>query len=255
MGHDLIDSTTRLARAATGGVSTTVDSALAQTYGMLKSDRFDYPKMWTNSGFSQSVTLTIRLLNPDAHSDSSYRYFIANPLLILMSLACPKSTSTNENDVNSGKFVEPFYIEADGGPLFHIKTGAITSLNIIKGGSENQFSLNQRPRIVEVKITIENLRNVLLISEGAGTKDWTSGNNNSSAIGFDPGGIYLAGAYKGSLTYNQKQNDSFVSVDNNTSAIKDNSNKTPTRNTGTGDTAVIPKDRDGGDKILPEGKK
>lgn len=58
---------------------------------MLAGHRIDFPQIWSNSGYSPSYSVTIRLYNPNPGNRESTFKYIAGPLCVLLCLTVPRT--------------------------------------------------------------------------------------------------------------------------------------------------------------------
>jgi len=117
--------------------------------------KIDFPQIWRGCGYSPSYSFTIRLYNPYPKSLSAHRTFIIEPLAKLIALIVPVSDS-------KATFSYPLICAVSCPGLFCIESGYISALDIIKGGDTNAITYNQRPVMVDIKMTISSLYNSMI---------------------------------------------------------------------------------------------
>ena len=117
--------------------------------------KIDFPQIWRGCGYSPSYSFTVRLYNPYPKSLDAHRTFIIEPLAKLIALIVPVSDHPTT-------FSYPLICAASCPGLFCIESGYISALDIIKGGDTNAISYNQRPVMVDIKMTIASLYNTMI---------------------------------------------------------------------------------------------
>ena len=139
--------------------------------------KIDFPLMWKGSNYSAQYDITIRLYNPIPANDKLYQTLIVGPTAALMALSLPKSTDTTDM-----AYQYPFSVKFRIPGLVNLKAGYISNLTILKGGDVNDKAWNNRPNIVDIKLTISPMYStaVMTIGDGSGSamptlKDEVSG--------------------------------------------------------------------------------
>lgn len=136
------------------GVSGLVGTMAAGMNKLLAGSRIDFPMIWKSHSYSQTFTCTVRLYNPDPGNDKATRDYILAPLAGLMTLAMPRVTTEDAGFIT---YDYPFFHKIDCPGLFHIPSGAIQSMTVVKGGDQGLVGFNQRVAIVDVRIDFVNL--------------------------------------------------------------------------------------------------
>lgn len=121
-----------------------------------------FPKQWSDSDFSTSYSVNIKLRSPDADNLSIYLNIIV-PLMHLIALAAPKMDGNNPN-----AYREPFLIRAFYKGLFNVDMGIIKDLSITKG-DKAKWNVNGLPTEVDVSLSIEELYQKMSISSDKDT--------------------------------------------------------------------------------------
>lgn len=122
---------------------------------IMMGHKIDFPMIWKGASYSPSYSVTIRLYNPNPLSLTSYKQFILNPIAKLVALTMPITSSEST-------FYFPVACSVTCPGLFKIRAGYISSLEIIKGGESNDISYTQRPGMVDVRITFNELYNTMV---------------------------------------------------------------------------------------------
>jgi hypothetical protein len=112
--------------------------------------RIDFPMVWKTSGFQPSYSLTIRLYNPFPQSKEATRRFIVGPIIAIMLMGVPRAQ-------DSQTYTWPFLHRIECPGIFELDPGFISNITVIKGGDQQQISLQQRLGIVDIRIDIGSL--------------------------------------------------------------------------------------------------
>lgn len=112
--------------------------------------RLIFPKIWSDSGFSRSYDVTIKLRSPDMDKKSIYLNIIV-PYLHLWCLAVPRGAKGNPNGMFS-----PFLVRAIYKGFFNVDMGIISSMSVTKG-DQAQWTPDGIPTAIDVNITITDL--------------------------------------------------------------------------------------------------
>lgn len=127
-----------------------------------------FPEIWSDSSFSRSFDINIKLRSPDADVLSWYLNIYV-PLCHLIGLAAGHQTA------NANGYYSPFLVRAFYKGLFNIDMGIITDMSISKG-KEAAWSIDGLPTEVDVSITIKDLYNMLSIVPGNEPKNFVTNN-------------------------------------------------------------------------------
>jgi len=148
------------------------ESAMARFLGgggeminkMLSGHRVDFPQVWSNSGFTPSYSLTVRLYNPfPGNIDSTIRH-IVGPIAAILCLMLPRSESAHA-------YRWPLYHRITVPGLYDLEPCAITNVTIIKGGDQQQIAYNQNLAMVDVRIDFQALHRSMVVEEGEGKNE------------------------------------------------------------------------------------
>ena len=126
---------------------------------MLAGHRIDFPQIWSNSGYSPSYSVTIRLYNPNPGSKESTLQYIAGPLCALLCLAVPRT-------LNGASYRWPFYHKIRVKGLYELNPAVITNITVVKGGDQQQLAFNQMMSICDVRMDFISLHKSMLLEEG-----------------------------------------------------------------------------------------
>jgi hypothetical protein len=140
-----------LKKAGTSALSSLNISGAANMIDRLAAGaRIDFPQIWKSSGFQPSYTMTVRLYNPNPRSIESTRRYIVGPIVAIMLLAVPTTT-------DGASYTWPFLHKIVSPGIFELDPGFIANITVIKGGDQQQISLQQRLGIVDVRIDVGSL--------------------------------------------------------------------------------------------------
>lgn len=119
---------------------------------VVSGGRLIFPNIWSNSSFSKSYNINIRLTTPDFDVRSWYLNIYV-PLCHLISLMLPRGDHPNG-------YTAPFLVKAFYKGMFNIDMGIITDMSINKG-KEGGWTKDGLPTIVDVSFTIQDLYSTL----------------------------------------------------------------------------------------------
>lgn len=108
-----------------------------------------FPEIWSDSKFSRSYSIKLKLVSPDGDDLSIYLNIIV-PILHLLGFTLPRESTTSHG------FISPFLVRAFYKGLFNVDMGIITDLNIEKG-KEGAWTKSGIPTVVDVSFTISDL--------------------------------------------------------------------------------------------------
>ena len=133
-----------------------------------------FPEIWSDSVFSRSYSVNIRLVSPDPSKLSIFLNILV-PLFHLLGLVAPQSIPSNPNG-----YTNPFLVRAIYKGHFNIDMGIITDMSITKG-AECQWTPDGLPTAVDISISIKDLYNMLSITDTNST-DWKYDTLNNTAL-------------------------------------------------------------------------
>lgn len=132
-------------------IGTTLDSTLMGA-------RVDFPQIWTDSSFTPSYTMTVRLYNPDPRNEDATNEYIIAPLACLLLLGLPHSKEGSTYDY-------PFLHKIECKGIYFLNPCFISNISVIKGGDQQSIAWNQRLGIVDVRIDFGSLYNSIVAQE------------------------------------------------------------------------------------------
>ena len=130
------------------GVFSSITNA-AQT--VIAGGKLVFPEIWSDSSFSRSYNINLKLVSPDGDDLSIYLNIIV-PMLHLLALVLPREASSSHG------YISPFLVRAFYKGLFNVDMGIITDLSFNKG-KEAAWTASGLPTIVDVSFTIKDLYN------------------------------------------------------------------------------------------------
>lgn len=122
---------------------------------ILNGGKLIFPEIWSDSSFSRSYDVTVKLVTPD-NDKLSWYLNIWVPLAHLMGLVLPRQSTTNG-------YISPYIIRAFYKGLFNVDMGIITNMTVNKGG-DGLWTRDGLPTSVEVTFTIKDLYNYMSLS-------------------------------------------------------------------------------------------
>jgi len=125
---------------------------------MLAGHRIDFPQIWSNSGYSPSYSITVRLYNPNPGNRNSTLKYIAGPLCAILCLAVPRTD-------NGASYRWPYYHKMRVRGLYELNPAVITNVTVVKGGDQQQIAFNQAMSIVDVRLDFVSLHKSMLLEE------------------------------------------------------------------------------------------
>lgn len=114
-----------------------------------------FPQIWSDSSFSRSYDISIKLTTPESDNFSWYMN-IAVPMIHLIALAAPRQLGANS-------YQSPFLVRGFYKGFFNCDMGIITNMNI-KKGDKGKWTLNGLPTVVDIDFNIKDLYQIMCIS-------------------------------------------------------------------------------------------
>ena len=147
------------------GNNSFLQKLLSNVASVATGGRLVFPKIWSDSSFSRSYNVTIKLRSPDMDNLSIYLNVIV-PFLHLVGLAWPRQLDANPNG-----YASPFLVRAIYKGFFNIDMGIITSMSVTKG-DQAQWNLNGIPTAIDVSLSIADLYDNISMTPTT-TTNWT----------------------------------------------------------------------------------
>lgn len=115
---------------------------------IVSGGRLLFPQIWSNSQFTKSYNISIKLTTP-SYDKFSWWLNIYVPLCHLMALVLPRSEYVNS-------YTTPFLIKAFYRGMFNIDMGIITEMSFNRG-KEGSWTKDGLPTVVDVSFSIQDL--------------------------------------------------------------------------------------------------
>lgn len=138
---------------AMGGV---LSRLLSSTSNIIKGDNMIFPKIYQDSAYTKSYSISIDLRAPQGNR-LSYFLNILVPLFHLLALSIPKQTTANT-------YGSPFLIKAYYPGVFSCNLGIVESITIDKNSSGGGWTVDGYPNEVKVTLNIIDLYSDLNIT-------------------------------------------------------------------------------------------
>jgi hypothetical protein len=143
------------AGAALGAGADVLNKLLPGLGQILSGSKVDFPMIWRGASYNPSYSLTVRLYNWGVLNEEAFIKNIVGPIVKLLAFTMPVSDSEST-------YTFPVLCTAISPGLFKIKSGYISSIEVIKGGENLDISWWQRVGSVDLKITINDLYKTMI---------------------------------------------------------------------------------------------
>ena len=137
------------------GKGNILSNIMGKLQTILSGGRMIFPEIWSESSFSRSYNITIKLVSPSGDKLSIF-YNILVPIYHLIGFVLPR------NSYGQG-YMSPFLVRAYYKGIFNIDMGIITDMSVSKG-ADGEWTPDGLPTVAEVSFTIKDLYNVLSMS-------------------------------------------------------------------------------------------
>ncbi len=163
-GSEVADSiSNKLSSAITnvgGGIVGSLTNKGVNT--VLNGGKIIFPEIWSDSDFSRSYTIDIKLRSPD-HDNLSIFLNILKPYCKLLALAMPRARVGSSGELDPNAYGAPFLVKAYSKGMFNIDMGIISSMTVNKGATccWNDDGL---PTQIDISLDIKDLYSKLAMS-------------------------------------------------------------------------------------------
>lgn len=147
-----IDSGLNLMKFTSENDLNAMTQSLMTTNGMKTA----FPNLWTDSGYSKSVTVDFEFVSPYGDPLSIFQHVYV-PLAALLALALPKQAAENG-------YVNPFFLRMDIPGVISSDFSIISSIQWVRGGRHNIWTTDRHPRAITVSVTFEDLYNYMAMT-------------------------------------------------------------------------------------------
>lgn len=158
LGADILSNAENLMDMIRGTFHDTIfESIVDQVTAVATGGRLIFPKIWSDSDFSRSYNVTLKLRSPDLDNFSVWLNIIV-PLCHILGFVSPRMIDGNPNAFQSPPLVRAMYKG-----FFNVDMGIITSADITKG-DDAQWNANGIPTSVDINLTISDLYDVMALT-------------------------------------------------------------------------------------------
>lgn len=135
---------------------------------VLNGGKIVFPQIWSNSTYTRSYPIDIKLRSPDNDSLSIFLNII-KPYCRLLALTLPRLMTDSSGNINPNGYRSPFLVKAYSKGLFNVDMGIISSMSVTKG-AECCWNDDGLPTQIDISLEIQDLYSSLAMS-GFGTTD------------------------------------------------------------------------------------
>lgn len=161
IGGSAITNTADTIEGLLGG-GNIISNIMSKLQTIISGGRMVFPEIWSDSSFSRSYRITIKLNSPSGDKLSIF-YNILAPIYHLIAFVLPRN-STGQT------FYSPFLVRAYYKGIFNIDMGIITDMSVSKG-SDGEWTPDGLPTTAEVSFEIKDLYDVLSMSKADSNMD------------------------------------------------------------------------------------
>ena len=160
---DAVSSVTTALSDALGSLGGGIVGSLADTgiNTLVNGGKIIFPQIWSNSSYSRSYSLDIKLRSPD-HDSLSIFLNVIKPYCKILALTLPR-VMEHESHYNVNGYMSPFLVKAFSKGMFNIDMGIISSLSVTKG-AECQWNDDGLPTQIDLSVEITDLYSSLAMS-------------------------------------------------------------------------------------------
>lgn len=130
-------------------LSTQDTGAIMQSYATTNGMKVVYPELWSDSGFSRSVSINFEFISPYGDPLSVFHYVMV-PFLSLLCYAMPRQAADNG-------YVSPFFVRADIPGFFTSDLALISDFSWTRGGNQGIWTKDGLPRAIAGSFTLADL--------------------------------------------------------------------------------------------------
>lgn len=157
--------------------SEAIQSIAADIISVASGGKLLFPKIWSDSSFSRSYDISIKLRSPDNDPLSLYLNILV-PFFHIFCMAIPRDGFKNPNALFS-----PFIVRAIYKGFFNIDMGIITSLSVTKGDIA-QWTPDGIPTCIDINISIADLYENISITKTEATNFKFSTTSNTCLMDY-----------------------------------------------------------------------
>lgn len=135
-----------------------------------------FPEIWSDSSFSRSYDITVKLRTPDCDKLSWYLNIFV-PLAHLICLTAPRQIVA-DGKTNPNAYGAPFLVRGFYKGIMSVEMGIISSMSINKG-SQSAWTVDGLPTQVDVNFSLKDLYDGMAINQYIGRSSWALMKNTS----------------------------------------------------------------------------
>jgi hypothetical protein len=148
---------------------------LNKTSTILAGGRMVFPKIWSESSFSRSYGVKMKLVSPSGDKVSVFLNILV-PIYHILALTLPRQSEGQT-------YFSPFLVRAYSKSLFNVDMGLITNLSISKG-AEGEWTQDGLPTVADVSFDIEDLYDNMFMSSAAAQGTFTGIMSNITELDY-----------------------------------------------------------------------
>lgn len=135
-----------------------------------------FPEIWSDSSFSRSYDISIKLRTPDCDKLSWFLNIFV-PLAHLICLTAPRQIVAN-GKTNPNAYGAPFLVRGFYKGIMSVEMGIISSMSISKG-AQSAWTVDGLPTQVDVNFNLKDLYDGMAINQYIGRSSWALMKNTS----------------------------------------------------------------------------
>lgn len=128
---------------------------------MMGGHRIDYPKVWSNSAYSATYSINVKLFNPKPGNKAYTEKYIIGPLAALLCLSIPTTS-------DGYSYNWPFFHKVEAQGFFLLDSAVITNITVNKGGDQHQIAFTKTLGMVDVRIDFASLYESMVLEDSGG---------------------------------------------------------------------------------------
>lgn len=136
---------------------TSSNGILSRAFGaigkVINGSQLLYPDIWTDSKFDRTYTINFKFYSPYGDKESIFKNVYV-PFVSLLALALPRQDSLLG-------YAQPFVMKMACPGWFESSMCVVQSIQFVKGGNDNLWTIDNLPQEIEVNLTIRDLYSTL----------------------------------------------------------------------------------------------
>lgn len=122
---------------------------------VLNGGKIVFPQIWSDSDFSRSYSLEVKLRSPDCDNLSIFLN-VLKPYCKLLALTLPRQIANSPDQYDPNAYGAPFLVKAYSKGMFNVDMGIISGLSVTKGAN-CQWNDDGLPTQIDIGIEITDL--------------------------------------------------------------------------------------------------